>query len=138
MPKEKPQEQITAEVILAPQIGTDTTLLVKGKYDIRRLSKLNPLEKAWLSFFLLEDGPDGKDKDLTGGGGYYAEFCDGYMNLSVSEEGWRVNKLIQMVAASKGAPGVGELQRKPNILQRNITDRKWKQNADEQGRTVVE
>ena len=127
--EEKPSEP-TAEGHLAPQFGSDTVDLVKGKVDMRRLSKINPIDKAWISFFLLVD----EEED----GGYFKEFCEQFLNLSVSEEGWRVNKMIQAIAGSKGATGVGELMKRPGLLQRNITQRDWKKKADEEGKTVVE
>lgn len=134
---DKPPE-ITAEGELAPQMGSDKTTMARGTFDMRRLSKINPIEKAWISFFRLEDGDDGKDHDLEGGGGFFFEFCEEYLNLSVSEDGWRTNKMIQMVAGAAGAPSVGELQKKPGWLGRNITQRGWKKDADEEGRTIVE
>ena len=129
--EEDKKPEITAEGELAGQLGSDKTTLSKGVFDMRRLSKLNPLEKAWISFFYnmfpSEEGGD-----------YFNEFCDNWLNVSVSEEGWRTNKMIQMVAGAKGAPSVGELQKKPGLLQRNITDRGWKKRADEEGKTIVE
>lgn len=136
--KDDPKPEVTAEGELAPQLGSDKTQMARGTFDMRRLSKINPIEKAWIAFFILEDGEDGKDEELEGGGGFYHEFCQGYLNLSVSEDGWRVNKMIQMVAGASGAPSVGELVKKPNILQRNITNRDWKKKAEEKGATTVE
>jgi len=88
--------------------------LVTGKYDMRRLSKLAMLDKVWLSYFLMVP--------KKRGGRFWTEFCGNYMNLAVSEDGWRVNKMIQMVAGSKGAPSVGELVKKPGVLQRNMEE----------------
>ena len=127
--EEKPSEP-TAEGHLAPQFGSDTVDLVKGKYDMRRLSKINELDKIWIAFFRMV--PDME------GGSFTNEFCDNYLNLAVSEEGWRVNKMIQAIAGSKGATSVGELVKRPGLLQRNITQRDWKKKADEEGKTVVE
>jgi len=128
--REEKKEELTAESHLGPQLGSDTTELVKGKVDMRRLSKLGPLDKAWISYFLL--------KKPKKGGRYTNRFCENYMNLAVSEDGWRVNKMIQMVAGSKGAPSVGELQKKPNIVARNVTQRDWEKKAREEGKTIVE
>lgn len=129
--KEKEKEEITAESRLAAEIGSDTTDLVKGKVDMRRFSKLTPLDKAWISFFLLVDDEEG--------GEYFRDFCNNFLNLAPSEEGWRTNKAIQMVAASKGTAGVGaELVKRPSWVGRNVTNRGWKKEADEKGATVVE
>lgn len=121
--------EITAEGRLAGELGSDSTVAAQGKSDMRRFSKLNRLDVVWNSHFMLV--PDEE------GGEYAKQFCDNFQNLAVSEEGWRTNKVIQLVAGSKGAPSVGELMKKPNILQRNITDRKWRKRAEEEGKTIV-
>ncbi|NIT04094.1 hypothetical protein GTO10_04180 [Candidatus Saccharibacteria bacterium] len=46
--------------------------------------------------------------------------------------------MIQMVAGAAGAPSVGDLVKKPGVLQRNITNRGWKKEAEEKGQTIVE
>ena len=130
MSRRTEKEELTAESHLGPQLGTDTVDLVKGKVDMRRLSKLGPIDKAWLSYFSMLSDEEG--------GEFARRFCDNYINYAVSEEGWRTNKMIQMVAGSKGAPSVGELVKRPGVLQRNITDREWKKKAEEQGQTIVE
>lgn len=126
---DKPQEP-TAEGVLGPQFGTDTVDLVQGKTDMRRLSKITGIEKVWLAYFML--------KKNQRGGRFARRFCDNFVNLAVSEDGWRVNKMIQAIAGSKGATSVGELQKKPGVLQRNITNRGWEEKAKEQGKTIVE
>ena len=128
--KKEETKEPTAEGTLAPQFGSDTVDLVKGKYDMRRLSKINELDKIWIAFFRMV--PDVEGGDFT------SEFCDNYLNLAVSEEGWRVTKMIQAIAGSKGAMGVGELVKRPGLLQRNITQRDWKKKAEEEGKTIVE
>ena len=131
MSKKEERKEPTAESTLAPQLGSDIKdLTTQHKVDMRRLSNINPIDKAWISFFLLVD--DEED------GGYFKEFCEQYLNLSVSEEGWRVNKIIQAIASSKGATGVGELMKRPGWLGRNISQRDWKKKADEEGKTIVE
>ena len=126
---EKPPE-VTAEGELSPQMGSDKIDLMAGRLDMRRLSKLGPIDKAWLSYFILL-GPEE-------GGDFAKAFCNNFINFAVSDDGWRVNKMIQAIGASKGAPGVGELVKKPGLLQRNLTDRDWKKKADEEGKTIVE
>jgi len=129
--REKEKEELTAESHLGPQLGSDTIDLVKGKVDMRRLSKLpSPLDKVWISYFMLIGDEEG--------GEFARAFCNNYLNLAVSDDGWRVNKMIQMVAGSKGAPSVGELQKKPNIVARNVTQRDWEKKAREEGKTIVE
>lgn len=130
MVKDKETEQLTAESVLGPQLGSDPEKLVKARYDNRILSKIHPFEPACMAYFLR--------KSNKKGGRFWRGLIDDMLKLKRSEEGWGTNKIIQFTAATKGAPSVGELQRKPGILQRNITDRDWKKKAEEQGRTVVE
>lgn len=130
MVKEKETEQLTAESVLGPQFGTDPVILVKGKYDNKIYSKIHPFEPACMAYFLRK-----QDKR---GGRFWKGLIGDMLKLKRSEEGWGTNKTIQFTAATKGAPSVGELQRKPNIFQRNVTDRDWKEKAQEQGRTIVE
>lgn len=130
MSRREEKEELTAESHLGPQLGTDTVDLVKGKVDMRRLSKLGPIDKAWLSYFSMLPNEEG--------GEFSRMFCNNYINYAVSEDGWRTNKMIQMVAGSKGAPSVGELVKRPGMFQRNLTQRDWKKKADEQGQTIVE
>lgn len=131
MSEEKKAEQPTAESTLAPQLGTDIIdIMLNKKVDMRRLSKTGPLDKAWIAYFLLLEDEEGGD--------FARQFCNNYLNLAVSEDGWRVNKMIQMVAGSKGVPAVGDLMKKPGWVTRNITDKSWKKKADEEGKTIVE
>ena len=130
MVKEEKEKQLTAEGTLAPQFGSDTTTMVKGKFDIRLLSKIGPLDVIWLGYFM--NLPDEE------GGEFARMFCENYLYLSNSEEGWRMNKMNQAIAGSKGATAVGALMKKPGIVARNITDRGWKKRAEEEGKTVVE
>ena len=123
------EDGVTAESKLAPQLGTDELALMKGKYDIRLLTKINEIEKVWLSHFLMVPDEDG--------GEYARKFCDNYVHLAPSEGGWRVNKMIQMVSGARGAPTVG-VMRKPGWLGRNVTNRKYKEKAEERGMEVVE
>lgn len=127
---EKKKPEITAEVVLGPQLGSDLADIEKKRFDMRRLSKINQLDKVWISYFLL--------KKKKRGGRFATAFCLNYLNLAVSEDGWRTNKMIQFNAASKGVGGVGELVKRPGLLQRNVTNRDWKKKADEKGATIVE
>lgn len=130
MKKEDKPPEITAEGELAPQLGSDKTKLVKGQMDMRRLSKINEVQSYVIGYFM--NVPNRR------GGRFWRDLCDNILNLNVSVEGWRVNKMIQMVAGAKGAPSVGELQKKPGWISRHVTDRDWKRKAAEEGKTIVE
>lgn len=122
--------EITAEATLGPQMGTDTVDMVQGRYDPLILSKLGDLAKYWISYFNLV--PNHR------GGNFYRKFCAQYLKVARSEEGWQQNQMIRFTAGAKGAPTVGELMKKPNILVRNLTNRDWQKKAEEEGKVVVE
>lgn len=128
--REEKKEEITAEGVLAADFGTDQIDIAKGQVDIRRFSKIGPFDKIWIAYFLQVP----KER----GGGFARKFCYHFLNLACSEDGWKTNKAIQLVAGSKGAPSVGELQKKPGWIGRNVTKRDWKKEADEEGRTIAE
>lgn len=130
MRKEEKKPEITAESELAPQLGSDKTDLVQGRFDMRRLSKINEIQVHVIGYFM--NVPDLR------GGRFWRKLTDNLLNLSVSVEGWRVNKMNQMVASAKGTPSVGELQKKPGWIKRNVTDKNWRRKAEEKGQTIVE
>lgn len=99
---------ITAES-LPQQLGSDLELLLQGKVDPRRLSQVDEIERLWLTWFL------NIPKDV--GGGYSAQFCLDYLNLSMSLGGKRASQLIEMMLASSG--GAKEKQpEKQGLVQR--------------------
>ena len=128
--KEEKSKEPTAEGMLAPQFGTDSVDLTRGRFDSRIYAKIGPLDVIWIGFFKMV--PDME------GGEFCKEFCENYLKLTRSEDGWQQNKQIQVIAGSKGAMGVGELMKRPGLLQRNITQRDWKKKAEEEGKTIVE
>ena len=132
MPKDKEEKktEITAETVLGPQLGSHPVKIVLGEYSEEIMTKINPIEKAWLSYFEMVPELEGGD--------FAKEFCRKYKAHSRSVDGWNVNKMIQMVAGSKGATAIGELKKKPGILARNLTQRDWKKNAEERGEVIIE
>ena len=83
-----------------------------------------------MAFFNIVDDEEG--------GEYFREYIDEWLNLSVSVDGWHNNKKIQFVAGSKGSPTMGELMKKPGWVGRNITNRSYKEKAEEKGAQIVE
>lgn len=130
MSEDEKKQEITGESALAPQIGSDVTEISTGMFDPRITSKLTPLDKIWIAYFLQK-----KDKR---GGAFAKRFCVNYLKLATSEDGWRINKMIQAIAAGKGVPtAIGEIVRRPNWIRRHTTDRDWEKKAEESGATVV-
>jgi len=123
--KDKPKESP-----LAAQLGSDIIDLKTGKVDMRRLSKTGPIDKAWIAYFIMLEPEEGGD--------FARQFCNNFLNLAVSEDGWRVNKMIQMEGAAQGSPTVGDLVKRPGWLARHTTKRDFDQKAREEGKTVVE
>lgn len=129
MSKKQETTQEPIETIVGPQLATDPALLAQGLSDARRISKITGLEAIAYSWFLVQ--PDYQ------GGGWSRQFVANMLNLRMSEDGWRANQLIRLVAGSKGVPSI-DVIRKPGVIARNITNRDWKQKADAEGKEVVE
>ena len=127
---EKDKVEITAEGTLSSEFATDTTQKVRGVIDVRRGTMVNPIEVIWMAYF--------RRLGEFEGGDFANAFIEDYLNLKMSVDGWFTNKRIQFTAASKGAPGVGELFKKPGWVQRNISQRDWERKAREEGKTIVE
>jgi len=125
------KQEVTAETQLAPQLGADYKKIARGEWDARIQSKLpSPIVAICGSYFCML--PDEE------GGEFARGFFDNLYRTLVSVDGWNVNKQVQMVGASKGQPTIGELRKKPGWLGRNLTQRDWQRQADEEGQTVVE
>ena len=78
--------QAQATKVLAPQLGSDKTLLAEGKIDTRRMTRLNKLEIVALTYFRQEAKLEENDW-LTG-------FIEDYESYKMSEEGHERAKLI--------------------------------------------
>lgn len=125
--EEKIQKPI--EVIVGPQLATDPALLAQGLSDARRISKISGMEAIAYSWFLAQ--PDYQ------GGEWSRQFVANMLNLKMSEDGWRANQIIRLVAGSKGVPGI-DVARKPGFIGRHFTQKDWKQKADAEGKEIVE
>lgn len=129
--KDEKKQEITAETSLAPQFGSDTRIIAQGEFDQMIMANIDEAVIVPVAYFLA--------KPKHKGGNFCKNFFGNYLKLSRAKNGWNSNKMIQETQASKGvASGVGEIVKKPNIVQRNVFDRKWRDRAEEKGATVVE
>lgn len=127
MSKEKEQE--TIEVILGSQYGSDVEHLAKGQVDPRRFTNITEAEIfacAW-----LRQVPDKE------GGAYAKDFVEDFLNLKMSLGGWRANQGIKVIAGSKGAPTI-DVRKRPGWMSRNVTERRWKEKAEQEGAEIIE
>lgn len=124
--KKKEIEQ-NAETVLAPQLGSNATTLLKGQIDRERLTNVNEIERVWLAYF--QQIPEHR------GGRYAKTFCNSYMDLSMALHGKRATQLIQAMGAAKGV-STTQVKRPPGWLGRNLTDRQWKFKAEQEGARV--
>jgi len=104
--------------------------MAEGRYDNKILSNLHPVEPACMAYFLR--------KKSHKGGRFWKGLIADMLKLKRSQEGWGTNKKIQFTAASKGAPSVGELVKRPGWIARHTTKRDFDKKAREEGKTVVE
>jgi hypothetical protein len=125
----KDQTQEPIETIVGPQLATDPVLLAQGLSDARRISKISGIEAIAYSWFLAV--PDYR------GGTWSKQFVANMLNLRMSEDGWRANQLVRLVASSKGVPAIDVVKR-PGFIGRNFTNKDWKQKAEAEGKEVVE
>ena len=117
------------EVIIGPQLASDQLTLSQGKTDIQRLSRISPIEAFVYPAFLLIP--------KYRGGGAAEKYVNFKLNLNMSVEGWRARQLVQITAASKGVATIDAVT-KPGWAGRNITNRKWKEDAEREGKEIIE
>ena len=120
-----------AEEKLAPQLGTDPHRMQRTNlYDIRILTKLNPMEILWNSIVNCVD-------DWSGGKAW-REFADQYKYHKRSEGGWNTQNIIKALGSLRGVGGSPSVARKPNIIARNLWRRDWRAEAMEEGKEIPE
>lgn len=123
--EEKKEKQATLEMNLGPQFGTDPMDVADGRWDIRRLTNVNELEAFTIPYLV--------NLPAHRGGNMAKKMVYEFLNLKTSIHGWRARLIIQAIAASKGAAAY-EKAKEPNWAQRNITNRGWRQQAEQEGK----
>ena len=110
---------------LAPQLGSDSTVLSQGKVDMRRFSVIDEKDMPFLIYASIRGIKSPVWKNL------YDEF----LNLKISVGGRGRRDIIRMEGVSKaGLPddsGMGGGSQ-PGFFERNITDRGWKKRVKEE------
>ena len=129
MSRKEDKQETPVEVILGKQLASDPVNLANGMSDPRRLSKISGLEAIAYSWFLAVP--------VYRGGNWARQFANNMLNLRMSDEGWRANQLIRLVAGSKGVPNV-DVAKKPGWLGRNFTQKDWKEKANNEGKEIIE
>ena len=122
------KEQEPVEYMLGQQLASDSVVLAGGRSDRERLSNITPEEA--LAFTWFNNIPPHR------GGTWAKNMVSTMLNLRMSVDGWRANQLVRVVAASKGSPSV-DIAKKPGLVER-IRNPKWKEQAEAEGKTVVE
>lgn len=106
---------------LGPQLGTDAEYLQKGRFDMRRLTILDPKMQAALAYF-QQRGRKVK---------YWNRIVEWYLNTCPSLGGVGRRQVIDMQRASTGAPPP-PVNAPPSWVGRNLTDRDWREKGEEQ------
>ena len=110
---------------LAPQLGSDTTHLSKGVFDMRKLSVIEEKDIPFLIYAKIR-GKKAKVWDTI---------YDMYLNLQVSVGGRGMRNIIHMEGVSKGGlPDIQSDYEKPSWLSRNITQRDWRKEKAKEDR----
>lgn len=106
---------------LAPQLGTDTVDLAKGRFDMERLSIIPPDKVRFLLYAKLM----AEDSDV------WKTMYDTYLNLMVSVYGRGRRDIIRMESVSKGGPAEVESEIiRPGWIARNTYDKGWKEKQE--------
>jgi len=114
---------------LVMQMGSDDKTLGQGRIDMRKFSHINELQQVALGHFKYRGEVDGIR--------YFNRFVTWILNSAASINGLRARQIIQIVAAHSGTPKP-EFVSKPNILARNLWNKKWREEAEREGKVVVE
>jgi len=116
--------EIIAET-LAPQLGTDTIDLAKGRFDMRRLSVIDDNKIRPLLYGMMRARKSRVWGNLIGN----------FLNVRISLNGRGRRDIIRMEAVSKGGGANVDAEiNKPNWAARNLYQRDWeKQEKDRLG-----
>jgi hypothetical protein len=115
---------------LSPQLGSDTTTLQEGEFDMQRLGIIDEKQHMALAYFIWRGGGQ-KFVDNVGnvrtrkGIKFWRHITKLILNLSPAVKGIGRKQLIEMQrATTPGAPPQAEPER-PGWFGRNLTDRGW-------------
>jgi len=135
-PVEGEMELTTGQTVVAsnlsPQLGSDTTTLQKGIFDMQRLGIISQELQMALAYFIWRGGGqkfiDNKGQIRTRKGVKFWRHMTGLiLNLSPAVKGVGRKQLIEMQrATTPGAPPAPEPER-PGWVGRNITERAWRE-----------
>jgi len=105
---------------LAPQLGSDSSILAQGRTDMRRLTVIARDDMRFVLYATVR----AKKSPV------WADLLEAYANWSVSVGGRGRRDIIRMEAVSKGGAAQVESEinlQPPNVLARNIYNRDWKE-----------
>lgn len=107
---------------LAPQLGSDTSHLSKGNFDMRKLSIIEERDIPFLIYSRIR----GKKAEV------WQMIYDEYLNLKVSVAGRGRKDIIRMEGVSKGGiPESYPEAEKPGWFERNFVNRGWRKKAED-------
>jgi len=127
--EETTSDDVPVEMFVGQELGSTGSIQAQDENDSRQNSILNEAEVLAISYF--EQVP------TLEGGEYARAFCESFRRHKMSLGGWRANQLIRLVAGSKGVAGGGAVRR-PGFFARTFTDRDWRQNAEMEGKEIIE
>ena len=135
-PVEGEMELTTGQTVVAsnlsPQLGSDTTKLMEGEFDMQRLGIITQELQMALAYFIWRGGgqkyDDGTGKIRTRKGvKFWSHMTKLVLNLSPAVKGIGRKQLIEMQrATTPGAPPAPEPS-EPGWLGRNVTQRNWRE-----------
>jgi hypothetical protein len=112
---------------LAPQLGTDPSILGEGRWDERKMAVIKEGTLAALSHFSARYVYDGVR--------YWGHITEWWLTGSQGIDGRGRRDVLAAIGASTGAQSV-EKAKAPNVIARNLWSRNWKEQAAASGKVV--
>jgi len=127
--KVKEEGNVVVAKALAEQLGTSPELKAQMQIDERKMAVLNPGTLSALSHFSFRHVYDGIR--------YWGHITEWELIGSQGIGGLARRHILQALANTSGVQSV-EKAAKPNAVARNLWDRDWKKNAEQEGKVVDE
>lgn len=114
---------------LAPQLGSDPSHLHNLQIDERKVAVLNPYTQTAYGYFQQR----GEIDEVR----FWDNFVKWELVTSQAINGLARQHILKAIAAASGAQ-VTDIMRRPNVLARNVWRRDWQQQADREGKQVLD
>ena len=105
--------------------------MAKGEIDLERSSVLSDERDVFCHAIWGEIPPEE-------GGNFWRRIKKSTLNLNISIGGRGRRDVLQGISGSKGVVSGVEFAKRPGWIGRNVTQKDWKEEADKEGKVIVE